>query len=97
MLATPKLRVIHVTTHIGLIDAIAKIEPGLVETEFSEVRFHGDRDRAKAVYQGLTPLIGEDIADLVLFCATRPAHVNIDRLVIKPQAQAAPHKLVRRG
>ena len=67
---------------------VSLIEPGLVETEFSEVRFHGDRDRAKAVYQGLTPLIGEDIADLVLFCATRPPHVNISELLVVPTDQA---------
>lgn len=73
---------------LGTAVRVSLIEPGLVETEFSEVRFHGDRDRAKAVYQGLTPLIGEDIADLVLFCATRPAHVNISELLVVPTDQA---------
>lgn len=73
---------------LGTAVRVSLIEPGLVETEFSEVRFHGDRDRAKSVYQGLTPLTGEDIADLVLFAATRPAHVNISELLVVPTDQA---------
>lgn len=67
---------------------VTEIEPGLVETEFSLVRFHGDWDRANKVYQDLTPLTAEDIADVVFFCATRPAHVNISELLIVPTDQA---------
>lgn len=67
---------------------VSEIDPGLVETEFSDVRFHGDRDRAKRTYNGLTPLTADDIADLVLFCATRPPHVNISEMLVVPTDQA---------
>jgi 3-hydroxy acid dehydrogenase / malonic semialdehyde reductase len=69
---------------------VTSVDPGMVETEFSEVRFHGDRDRAKQVYQGLTPLFAIDIADTILFCITRPAHVNISEILLVPTAQATP-------
>lgn len=68
---------------------VSSIDPGMVETEFSEVRFHGDKERAKKVYQGLTPLTPDDVADVVLFCATRPTHVNINELILMPTAQAS--------
>jgi 3-hydroxy acid dehydrogenase/malonic semialdehyde reductase len=64
------------------------VDPGLVETEFSEVRFHGDKDRAKNVYKGMKPLIGEDIADVIVWAATRPAHVNIARVSLTTVNQA---------
>lgn len=67
---------------------ITEIAPGMVDTEFSAVRFGGDTGRAAAVYQGLTPLTAGDVADVVAFCATRPPHVNIDQVVVKPVAQA---------
>ena len=67
---------------------VTEINPGLVETEFSLVRFAGDTERARSVYAGLTPLTAEDIADTIVWAATRPAHVNIDQIVIKPLAQA---------
>ncbi|MCT7983481.1 SDR family oxidoreductase [Laspinema sp. A4] len=73
---------------IGTPVRVTEIEPGLVETEFSLVRFHGDRDRADKVYQDLTPLTGEDIADLVLFSVTRPPHVNISEMLVVPVDQA---------
>jgi len=68
---------------------VAAIHPGLVETEFSEVRFKGDKDRAKKVYSGFKALQAEDIADIIHFVVTRPAHVNIEDLVVYPTAQAS--------
>jgi 3-hydroxy acid dehydrogenase/malonic semialdehyde reductase len=68
---------------------VCTIDPGLAETEFSEVRFHGDRERAKKTYQNMTPLTPEDIADAVFYAATRPAHVQIAELIIMPTAQAS--------
>jgi 3-hydroxy acid dehydrogenase/malonic semialdehyde reductase len=68
---------------------VCTIDPGLVETEFSEVRFHGDKARAKKTYQNMKPLTPEDIADAVLFAATRPPHVQVAELIIMPTAQAS--------
>ncbi len=67
---------------------VTNIEPGMVETEFSEVRL-GDRERAKAIYQGLKPLSSSDVADSIAWCVSRPAHVNVQELVLFPTAQAA--------
>jgi len=67
---------------------VVNIDPGLVETEFSLVRFRGDADRARKVYEGLQPLSAADVADVVLFCATRPPHVVIADVLILPSAQA---------
>lgn len=75
---------------------VGSIDPGLAETEFSLVRFKGDTDRAKKIYEGTEPLVAGDIAETVLWVASRPAHVNIDEIIIKPTDQAAPHKLHRR-
>jgi 3-hydroxy acid dehydrogenase/malonic semialdehyde reductase len=68
---------------------VTAIHPGLVETEFSIVRFKGDEERSKNVYKGFDPLMGKDIADLILFVLTRPAHVVIADLVVLPTAQAS--------
>jgi 3-hydroxy acid dehydrogenase/malonic semialdehyde reductase len=67
---------------------VTSVDPGLVETEFSEVRFRGDTSRAKQVYAGMTPLSPEDVAEIILFCATRPAHVAIQELIVTPTDQA---------
>lgn len=74
---------------------VTNIEPGMVETEFSQVRFE-DADKAKAVYKGMTPLSGEDIAETVRWCLDRPPHVNIQELVIFPTDQAAIQHVHRR-
>lgn len=78
---------------------ITEICPGMVRTEgFSLTRFGGDEDRAAAVYRGVAePLTAEDVADAITWMATRPAHVNIDRMTIRPRAQAAQHKVHRAG
>jgi NADP-dependent 3-hydroxy acid dehydrogenase YdfG len=78
---------------------ITEIAPGMVKTdEFSLVRFGGDAQRAEATYRGVAePLVAEDVADCVAFAVTRPAHVDIDLMVVKPIAQAAPHKVHRSG
>ena len=68
---------------------ICTVDPGLVETEFSEVRFRGDMERAKVVYQGFQPLKPEDVANAVLFCATQPPHVQIAQVVMMPTNQAS--------
>src|SRR5947209_12477552 len=75
---------------------ITEIAPGLVETEFSVIRFHGDRKAARAVYEGLKPLTAEDVADCVLFAVTRPAHVDIDEIVVRPVAQATASVVARK-
>lgn len=67
---------------------VTAINPGMVETEFSKVRFKGDEGRAKKVYDGLEPLIAEDIAEAIWFAVSRPAHVNINDMLIMPAAQA---------
>lgn len=68
---------------------VCTVDPGLVETEFSVVRFRGDTQRARKVYQGFTPLSADDVADAVLYCAAAPKHVQIARVVILPTAQAS--------
>jgi len=76
---------------------VSSVDPGLVKTEFSEVRFHGDRRRADAVYYGLEPLSGRDVADAVFFCATRPPHANVREMILMPSAQAAAVHLHRKS
>ncbi|MBC7655307.1 MAG: SDR family NAD(P)-dependent oxidoreductase [Oligoflexus sp.] len=74
---------------------VTGINPGAVETEFSEVRFHGDKDKAKKVYDGFEPLKAKDIAETIYFATSRPAHVNINDLIIMPTAQASPYYMER--
>jgi 3-hydroxy acid dehydrogenase/malonic semialdehyde reductase len=78
-------RPIHLTT----------VDPGLVETNFSRVRFRGDEEKASAVYANVEPLRPEDVAECVLFAVTRPAHVNVDELVVKALAQSTPVRIHR--
>jgi len=68
---------------------VSSVDPGMVETEFSNVRFHGDTERAKNVYKGLTPLTPDDVADVIFFCATRSPHVNISEVILMPVDQAS--------
>ncbi|HEK19871.1 MULTISPECIES: SDR family oxidoreductase [unclassified Mucilaginibacter] len=75
---------------------VTAIHPGMVETEFSEVRFKGDKDRAKKVYEGFEPLKAEDIADTIWFVVSRPAHVNINDLLIMPTAQATATNVLKK-
>ena len=67
---------------------VTAIHPGAVETEFSEVRFKGDKERAKKVYDGFDPLVADDIAETIWFVVSRPAHVNINEMIVMPTAQA---------
>jgi len=75
---------------------VTSIDPGLVDTEFSEVRFHGNRDKARAVYRGMTPLTARDVAEAVLFAATRPPHVTVGDLLLLPTDQASATTVHRR-
>lgn len=74
---------------------VCEIDPGMVDTDFSLVRFGGDAERAAAVYEGTTPLTAGDIADCVAWVATRPPHVNVDRLVVQPRDQASARRVHR--
>lgn len=68
---------------------VSSVDPGMVESDFSNVRFRGDTERAKKVYQGVTPLTPDDVADVIFFCATRSPHVNINEVILMPTAQAS--------
>src|SRR3954447_13946451 len=76
---------------------VTEVDPGLVETEFSLVRFDGDAEAAKRPYVGMTPLTAEDVADCVTWAVTRPPHVNIDQIVVKPTVQATAQRVARQG
>lgn len=92
------LRAISRTLRLELLGTnirCTEIAPGMVETEFSVVRMGGDADKAKAVYQGVKPLVAQDIADCVVWAATRPAHVHIQEIMLTPTAQASVNKVVR--
>ncbi|QFZ23614.1 SDR family NAD(P)-dependent oxidoreductase [Saccharothrix syringae] len=74
---------------------VTEVLPGMVETDFSVNRFDGDTERAASVYQGLTPLTAADVADVIAFAVTRPSHVNLDQIVLKPRAQASASRVHR--
>ena len=74
---------------LGLPVRLTEIAPGMVETEFSVVRFGGDEERADAVYRGMTPLVAADVAEVIGFAASRPSHVNLDQIIIRPRDQAS--------
>ncbi len=76
---------------------ITEIAPGMVETDFSLVRFEGDHDRANGVYKGMQPLTADDIAACIVWAASQPPHVNIDEIVVRPRDQAAATLVHRRG
>ncbi len=82
---------------LGTAVRVSSVDPGLVETEFSEVRFRGDKDRAAKTYAGLTPLRPEDVGEIVVFCATRPDHVNIGEVIVTPTDQASVEMVHRRA
>jgi 3-hydroxy acid dehydrogenase/malonic semialdehyde reductase len=73
------------------------VDPGLVETGFSKVRYRGDEEKARRVYEGVEPLTPQDVAECVLFAVTRPAHVNVDELVVKALAQSSATRIIREG
>ena len=75
---------------------VSSIDPGLARTEFANVRFKGDQSRVEKLYEGTQPLVAEDIAEIMVWVASRPPHVNIDEMLIKPTDQAAMHKVYRR-
>ncbi len=75
---------------------LTEIAPGMVKTDFSLRRFEGDEERAEAVYKGVTPLVAEDVAEVIGFVASRPSHVNLDRIVILPRDQASASRFNRR-
>jgi NADP-dependent 3-hydroxy acid dehydrogenase YdfG len=74
---------------------VTEVMPGMVETEFSLVRFDGDRDQADKVYRGVTPLTADDIADCIAWAVTRPSHMNVDEIVVRPVRQATATEIAR--
>jgi NADP-dependent 3-hydroxy acid dehydrogenase YdfG len=76
---------------------VTEVDPGMVETGFSVVRFDGDQAKADKVYEGTTPLTGDDVADCIAWAVTRPPHVNVDQIVVKPLDQARAQRVFRRS
>lgn len=92
------VRAISQTMRIDLLGRpirITEVSPGMVETEFSMVRFDGDLDKAAKVYEGLKPLTGDDVADCIVWAVTRPRHVDVDEIVVRPVAQATATMVTR--
>lgn len=92
------VRAISQTMRIDLLGRpirVTEVSPGLVETEFSMVRFDGDPDRAAKVYEGFEPLTGDDVADCIAWAVTRPRHVDVDEIVVRPVAQATATMVTR--
>jgi NADP-dependent 3-hydroxy acid dehydrogenase YdfG len=81
--------------HLGQPVRFIEVAPGMVETEFSLVRFDGDAEKASRVYAGLTPLTAHDVAEVIAFAVTRPSHVNLDLIVLKPRAQYSAMRMHR--
>lgn len=81
---------------VGTLIRVTNLEPGMVQTDFSGVRFRGDHERADALYAGVDPLTANDVAEAVLFAATRPPHVNVDSIMMRPVAQASAALVARR-
>jgi len=93
------LRALTQTLRVELVGRpvrVTLVSPGLVETEFSLVRFRGDEARAKKPYEGMQPLLAEDIADCIAWAVTRPAHVNVDEIIVRPLAQATSTTIARK-
>ena len=76
---------------------ITTVDPGLVETDFSLVRFRGDPEKARAVYEGVEAMTPDDVAECIVFALTRPPHVNVDEVVVKARAQSSPSRILRDG
>ncbi|WP_347954735.1 SDR family oxidoreductase [Gordonia aichiensis] len=92
--------VLHRTLRLELLGKpirLTEICPGMVETEFSLVRFDGDAERADSVYQGLEPMVADDIAEIISFTASRPSHVNLDQIVVRPRDQATARRNIKTG
>ncbi|WFN92290.1 SDR family oxidoreductase [Gordonia sihwensis] len=92
--------VLHRTLRLELLGKpirLTEICPGMVETEFSLVRFGGDAAKAESVYEGLTPMVAEDIAEIVSFTASRPSHVDLDQIVVRPRDQATSRRNIKTG
>ena len=93
------VRALSQSTRYDVLDRgikVTSVDPGMVETEFSQVRFRGDKKRAKKVYTGIEPLTAKDVAETVLFCSTRPTNVNINQVILTPLAQASQTQVVRK-
>ncbi len=87
------------STRLDVLDKgikVTSVDPGMVESEFSLIRFRGDKEKAKSVYNGLIPLKPKDVAEAVLFCATRPEEVNINQIILTPLAQASSTQVYRK-
>jgi 3-hydroxy acid dehydrogenase / malonic semialdehyde reductase len=87
------------STRLDVLDKgikVTSVDPGMVESEFSLIRFRGDKEKAKSVYKGLIPLMPKDVAEAVLFCATRPEEVNINQIILTPLAQASSTQVYRK-